>query len=227
MKQIFQTLVGGIVGFFGIYFALSLDFTSDFSIFGLELTLFIIGIAVLLLVFSMVTIQRVKRKAKLQLRGEEEDELDSKQYKSYSDITLGSVVAMVLSVVATAIAVITEQPIWVVVAAGATLIGAIVISIITPGLIKLIYPERDLPKPGEKDYAKKLLAVSDEGERHVMLEGLYRTHNTMNLALFIALLLLMIYSVSTGVSQLFAIFVVALILIIANVQYTFSIRNKI
>lgn len=227
MKQIFQTLVGGIVGFFGMYFALSLDFTSDFSIFGLELTLFIIGIAVLLLVFSMVTIQRVKRKAKLQLRGEEEDELDSKQYKSYSDITLGSVVAMVLSVVATAIAVITEQPIWVVVAAGATLIGAILISIITPGLIKLIYPERDLPKPGEKDYAKKLLAVSDEGERHVMLEGLYRTHNTMNLALFIALLLLMIYSVSTGVSQLFAIFVVALILIIANVQYTFSIRNKI
>lgn len=227
MKQIFQTLVGGIVGFFGMYFALSLDFTSDFSIFGLELTLFITGIAVLLLVFSMVTIQRVKRKAKLQLRGEEEDELDSKQYKSYSDITLGSVVAMVLSVVATAIAVITEQPIWVVVAAGATLIGAIVISIIIPGLIKLIYPERDLPKPGEKDYAKKLLAVSDEGERHVMLEGLYRTHNTMNLALFIALLLLMIYSVSTGVSQLFAIFVVALILIIANVQYTFSIRNKI
>nr|WP_316047208.1 hypothetical protein [Planococcus glaciei] len=60
-----------------------------------------------------------------------------------------------------------------------------------------------------------------------MLEGLYRTHNTMNLALFIALLLLIIYSVSTGVSQLFAIFVVALILIIANVQYTFSIRNKI
>ncbi|SDG83818.1 Protein of unknown function [Planococcus glaciei] len=227
MKQIFQTLVGGIVGFFGMYFALSLDFTSDFSIFGLELTLFITGIAVLLLVFTMVTIQRVKRKAKLQLRGEEEDELDSKQYKSFSDITLGSVVAMVLSVVATAIAVITEQPIWVVVAAGATLIGAIVISIITPGLIKLIYPERDLPKPGEKDYAKKLLAVSDEGERHVMLEGLYRTHNTMNLALFIALLLLMIYSVSTGVSQLFAIFVVALILIIANVQYTFSIRNKI
>ena len=134
--------------------------------------------------------------------------------------------ALVLSIVSLGAAVITEQPIWLVIVTGAAIAVATLLSTVLPAMIKVLYPDRDLPNVAEKDYAKKLLAASDEGERHVMLEGLYRTFKTLNVTLLSALLLLIIYSVGTGVSQLFAIFVIALILIIANAQYLFSIRNK-
>src|SRR5690606_41275333 len=44
------------------------------------------------------------------------------------------------------------------------------------GLMKNMYPERDLPSITDKKYAEKLLNVSDDGEKHIMLGGLYKTH---------------------------------------------------
>lgn len=38
-----------------------------------------------------------------------------------------------------------------------------------------MYPEGNLLKITEEKYAEKLLAKSDEGEKHVMLHGLYKS----------------------------------------------------
>lgn len=100
------------------------------------------------------------------------------------------------------------------------------ISSILPGLTKKMYPERDLPSLSDKQYAEKLLNVSDDGEKHVMLGGLYKTHITMNSLLLGAIVLLLFYSMASDSSQLFSIFIIVGILAITNTQYLFSIRNK-
>lgn len=226
MRLVFQMIAGAAVGFILMYLALSMNFSSDFSGFAFAFTLLLLGITILLLVLGMVSIVQMNKKAKMTLSGDEEDERDRWQYKRYSDTTLGGTVALVLSIVSLGVAVITEQPIWLLVVVMVTTLAASLLTTVVPAMIKVIYPDRKLPNVAEKDYAKKLLAASDEGERHVMLEGLYRTFTTLNVTLLLALVLLIVYSVGTGVSQLFAIFVIALILIIANAQYLFSIRNK-
>ena len=226
MRLIFHAIAGAATGFILMYLALSMNFSSDFSRFAFEFTLLLLGIVILLLVFGVTSIVQMNKKAKMTLSGDEEDKRDIWQYKRYSDTSLGGTVALVLSIVSLGIAIITEQPIWLVIVTSVAIAVATLLSTVLPAMIKVLYPDRDLPKVAEKDYAKKLLAASDEGERHVMLEGLYRTFTTLNVTLLSALLLLIVYSVATGVSQLFAIFVIALILIIANAQYLFSIRNK-
>src|SRR5690606_15958658 len=94
------------------------------------------------------------------------------------------------------------------------------------GLMKNMYPERDLPSITDKKYAEKLLNVSDDGEKHIMLGGLYKTHITMNSLLLGAIVLLLFYSIASDSSQLFSIFIIVGILAITNTQYQFSIRNK-
>lgn len=226
MRHIYQAIAGAAVGFIVMYFALSVNLSSDFSGFAFELTLILLGITGLLLVFGIVGIVHINHKAKIPLTGDEEDERDVRQYKRYSDTTLGVTVALVLSIVSAGVAIITEQPVWLLVVNIVAILAAILLTMVVPAMIRIIYPDRELPKVGEKNSAKKLLAASDEGERHVMLEGLYVTFTTLNVTLLLALILFIIYSVSTGVSQLFAIFVIALVLIIANAQYVFAIRNK-
>ena len=70
------------------------------------------------------------------------------------------------------------------------------------------------------------MEMSDEGERHVMLQGIYKAFTSINSLLFFAVLALIGYSVISGVSQLFGIFSILLILMVINVQYMLNIRNK-
>lgn len=73
---------------------------------------------------------------------------------------------------------------------------------------------------------KNFLEVSDEGERHVMLIGFYKSYNLMNFVLFIAIVLSTFYSITTNHSQLFSIILIGIVLIIVNGKYCFSVRNK-
>lgn len=59
-----------------------------------------------------------------------------------------------------------------------------------------------------------------------MLGGLYKTYLTMNSLLFASILLLLFYSILSGTSQLFGIFLIVAVLTVANVHYMLSIRNK-
>jgi len=61
-----------------------------------------------------------------------------------------------------------------------------------------------------QEYEEKLLAISDEGEKHVMLIGFYKSYNLMSVALLIAIVLTTFYSISTDHSQLFSIKVMSL-----------------
>ncbi|PID22833.1 hypothetical protein CSV61_04105 [Sporosarcina sp. P3] len=226
MRMIIWTLVGAVVGFFGMYAALSIDFKAGFSPIGFELNIVLIAITLLLFVFIAVSSTQMKKKAGLTLTGVDEDERDVWQYKKFSDLNLCNTIALIVSIVALGVSIITDQPAWLLLTSGGILLLSIVFSMLVPGLMKTVYPDRELPSASEKNFAKKLLDASDEGEKFVMLQGYYKTFNTMNLSLIIALMLCILYSVGTGDSQLFSIFIVGLILIITNAQYLLTIRNK-
>ncbi|MBB4824826.1 hypothetical protein HNO89_002052 [Sporosarcina luteola] len=226
MRVFVMLLLGAVVGFFGMYAALSFNVIINFNSIAFAITLTLIAINVLLVGFVMVSKRQMNHMGNLVLSGEEEDMRDVWQYKRYSDMTLCSTASFLIGIGAVAISIITGQAIWLTIASSVITSIAALLSVVVSSSITKLYPERSLPSVSEKDYANKFLAASDEGERYVMLQGLYRAFTTMNNALIIALLLFIIYSVSTGDSQLFAIFVIVLVLIGANARYHLFIRKK-
>lgn len=226
MRLLIFGLIGALVGFLGMYAAINFDFTQGFPPIAFEVNILLTVITFALLVFTIISTVQMKKKATLILTGDEEDQRDVWQYKRFSDVSLCNVAAFILSIMAAAISIITVQPSWLLLLSGFAVLVSTFFSVTGSALAQTIYPERELPSPSEKNYAKKLLAVSDEGEKFVMLQGLYKTFNTMNMVLTFSLFLLIIYSVGTGDSQLFSIFVIGLILIGTNAQYLFTIRNK-
>ncbi|MBJ7898277.1 DUF3169 family protein, partial [Bacillus atrophaeus] len=104
-----------------------------------------------------------------------------KQYRTFTDLTLANTVSTILSIVAIGMAIVTEQPIWLIVVNAALFLITIILSYTAISVLKLVYPNRNLPSPSDKDYGKKLLAISDEGEKHVMLDGLFHTYQMMNI----------------------------------------------
>ncbi|WP_411842874.1 DUF3169 family protein [Salinicoccus sp. HZC-1] len=156
----------------------------------------------------------------------DEDALDRYMYRKYTDISLNINIGLVLSILVMGVAIIQQTDAWIYIAAAVTMLAALIFLFLLPTLLPVMYPERDLPSSTDSKFADKLLAASDEGERHVMLEGLYKTFNTMNATLFIGLVLLMMYSISTGDNQTFGMVIVAAVLIISNIKYVTSIRDK-
>ncbi|WP_223632661.1 DUF3169 family protein [Planococcus sp. 4-30] len=221
-----QLLIGSLIGFFGMLAVLDGDIRIDLSPYAYAGNIIILAIAAALVVFSAYCYFSVRILAKQDLTGDEEDAAEGRMYKKYSDASLSSTLAILLSLASMSLSILTIQPLWLLLLGFVLIVFSFNISIILPGLMKNMYPERDLPTISDKKYAEKLLNVSDDGEKHVMLGGLYKTHITMNSLLLGAIVLLLFYSMASESSQLFSIFIIIGILAITNMQYQFSIRNK-
>lgn len=226
MKSFANFFIGAVFGFFIIYPFLALEFELTMLDIAYELIWILGTISLILLVLAIVGMLQIKRKASSPLEGEEEDDRDKWQYKKFSDVSLVGNISMIFSIITFSIVIVTKQELFLTICALILVLISGASSYVSPYLMKVMYPERDLPKASDKDYTKKLLASSDEGERHVMLEGLYYTFNSTNLLLVGAMIILTVYSVSSEQSQLFAIFIIGLILITINTQYILQIRNK-
>ncbi|NBA12635.1 DUF3169 family protein, partial [Weissella confusa] len=94
-------------------------------------------------------------------------------------------------------------------------------------VLKRVYPNRHLPSPTDKDYGKKLLAISDEGEKHVMLDGLFHTFQMMNILLTGAMFILIVYSLGANHSHRFSILVIGLVLVSLNANDMLMIRHRL
>ncbi|UXR78489.1 MULTISPECIES: DUF3169 family protein [unclassified Staphylococcus] len=57
------------------------------------------------------------------------------------------------------------------------------------------------PKVGEKQYTEKVLALMDEGERHITLVSMYKVYTMNSAFLMIGILLLSFFSIESGVNQ--------------------------
>ncbi|MEH7735357.1 DUF3169 family protein [Bacillus pumilus] len=226
MKTVYKMLLGALLGFLGAYCLLAAEFEMTLLDVAFEATLVISGLTIILIVYCFSGISRMKKRVSLSVSGDEEDELEVKQYRTFTDSTLANTVSTILSIIATGMAIVTEQPIWLILVNVALFIVTIISSYVAISVLQLVYPNRNLPSPSDKDYSKKLLAISDEGEKHVMLGGLFHTYQMMNILLTSAMFILIVYSLGANHSQLFSIIVIGLALIILNANYMFRIRNR-
>ncbi|MGG1695855.1 DUF3169 family protein [Bacillus zhangzhouensis] len=226
MKTVYKILLGALLGFLGAYCLLAAEFEMTLLDIAFEATLVISGLTILLIIYCFSGISRMKKRVSLSVSGDEEDELEAKQYRTFTDLTLANTVSTILSIVAIGMAIVTEQPIWLIVVNAALFLITIILSYTAISVLKLVYPNRNLPSPSDKDYGKKLLAISDEGEKHVMLDGLFHTYQMMNILLTGSMFIMILYSLGANHSQLFSIIVIGLVLIILNAYYMLKIRNR-
>ncbi|WP_342491198.1 DUF3169 family protein [Bacillus sp. FSL R5-0422] len=226
MKTVYKMLLGALLGFLGAYCLLAAEFEMTLLDVAFEATLVISGLTIVLIVYCFSGISRMKKRVSFSVSGDEEDELEAKQYRTFTDSTLANTVSTILSIIAIGMAIVTELPIWLILVNVALFIITIISSYVALSVLKLVYPNRNLPSPTDKDYNKKLLAISDEGEKHVMLGGLFHTYQMMNILLTGAMFILIVYSLGANHSQLFSIIVIGIVLILLNANYMFKIRNR-
>lgn len=226
MKVFGQMLIAAVVGFLGMYILLSGSENNAFLLPVTAITMVLIIISLIGTMVGLMMIVQIKNRSKEQVVGEAEDERDRLFYTKFSDASMATSIGMILGVSSISVSVITNQEMWMIISAGVALIINMIVYPFVTATIKYVYPDRELPPNGDKEYGKKLLAMSDEGERHIMLEGLFKAFFSINSLLPLAILLLMFYSVATGESQLFGVIVITLIFIFVNTRYLFSIRNK-
>ncbi|MFL0435428.1 DUF3169 family protein [Bacillus pumilus] len=226
MKTVYKMLLGALLGFLGAYCLLAAEFEMTLLDVAFEATLVISGLTIVLIVYCFSGISRMKKRVSFSVSGDEEDELEAKQYRTFTDSTLANTVSTILSIIAIGMAIVTELPIWLILVNVALFIITIISSYVALSVLKLVYPNRNLPSPTDKDYNKKLLAISDEGEKHVMLGGLFHTYQMMNILLTNAMFILIVYSLGANHSQLFSIIVIGVVLILLNANYMFRIRNR-
>lgn len=227
MKKFIGSLfIGGIVGWFIASGADGSSFTLSLYSIAFEISVLFSAISLLLIGMSFVNIAKLKSLANKEVTGDEEDVKEDRLYKLFSDMTLASTVSVILSIVAFAVIAITDQSIVLTIIVAATAFSAAMINYRSPSYMKYVHPERDFPSVNDKEYAKKLFEMSDEGERHIMLQGLYKSFTIGNALLLFAMIGCVFYSVYSNESQLFSIIVMALILIVMNMQYMLKVRNR-
>ena len=81
------------------------------------------------------------------------------------------------------------------------------------------------PKIGEKQYTEKLLALMDDGERHITLVSMYKVYTINTMLLSLAIMLLGIMSIGTGMNHTLSIIVLLIILSYNVFGYHFKVRK--
>ncbi len=229
-KIFLGAMVGAVFAYIVMYF--SMNSSSGLSIswgslnLPFQMMILLLVISGSLTIFNAVTCVNIIKKSKIQVTGDEEDELAELQDKRYGDGMLAANIAMYTSIGLLALVSITDQPnTFIFISLGLALVS-LSMMFITAELAKVIDPNREYPSVNDKQYAEKLMEMSDDGERHIMLQGLFKAFTSINMLLFFAVLALIAYSVISGVSQLAGIFLILLILIFTNAKYMLSIRKK-
>lgn len=228
MKMWLKMLVFAACGFVSsillikVFKGLQFDFSQN----AVPIVIAIFVIISFLWMRSFVLFRQIKVLKDKDVYGDEEDEVDVLKYKKIADVSFLASAGAIFSVLALCITVITDLSLTFIVAALVVFIVSYMFASFIPRFGKWMYPERDLPNSSERNFSEKLLVASDEGEKHVILIGLYKSYNLFSLTLVIGIFLATFYSVVTENSQLFSIVVMSMVLILAQGKYYFSIRNK-
>ncbi|QLK85266.1 DUF3169 family protein [Staphylococcus sp. 17KM0847] len=86
------------------------------------------------------------------------------------------------------------------------------------------YDQR-FPKVGEKQYTEKVLAIMDEGERHITLLSMYKTYSINISLLIIGIIVLGCYSISSQSNQSVGMFILIVLFIYNAFAYMLKVRN--
>ncbi len=224
MNAIKQYTISGVIGFLIVWAIILIPFTKlGFPITMVTISLFVI--VIISWIYNFFVAKHINKLINNELEGDAEDEAEDKLSKKFYEYSFSMNAGAIISVLALAFAMIELSLILITIAIVMT-IASYTLSSYMMHLMKKAYPERDLPDHSDEDYSKKLLEISDEGERYLMLEGLYKVYQFANAAFLFAIIGIALYSVVSGDSQLFSMIVISIILLIMNGMYAFSVRNK-
>ncbi|RLL46696.1 DUF3169 family protein [Oceanobacillus piezotolerans] len=223
MKFILQFFISGVAGFFSVYVLMSF---SDVHFAGEVTVLGLIAISIILTALSIFRFQKIKLLNKQNFSGEEEDEVEDRKYKMFADYSLFANISFVLSILALSLSIIVTHNVILTIASLILLIITYFLIHYMTRLMQHVYPERNIPSKSDPDYAQSVLDLADDGEKHVILDGLYKSQGLLNLSLIIAISLATVYSVSGEESQIFSIILMAIVLLVVNGKYLLVIRNK-
>lgn len=229
IKTIMSYILYAIVGFVTVIIIVNIDQVQDIEIEGLGFTINIVTLfaAAAAALFGIIGYFQLRKRASDRDENTDEDALDEYMYKKYTDNSMALMITTILSVVSMGSGIIYETSTFLTIASLVVLIAGLIFMSLLPSLIKTMYPEReDLPDASDSNFNEKLYNASDEGEKLIMAEGLYKVFISMNSLLFAAVVVLMIYSVITGDNQMLGMIMIAAILIYSNVTYALSIRDK-
>lgn len=230
MKIVLKFLIGAVVGFavtYGILFGKDhFNLNIDFHPYAKNIAIFLLVVVFGLCAFSLQFRTQIKLLSKQTFAGEEEDRVDELKNKKFSDFTYFTAAGATISLFIICMVLIMDLPNAILIAALVGLIVSIILSFSNTSLMKLVYPDREMPSTSDPDYAEKLINMSDEGERHIILHGLYKAFNSANFYMVGAIILALFYSIASGSNQIFSIALMTIILLIINGKYILSIRNK-
>lgn len=230
MKFLLKMLLYAAIGFAAGYLTLELLYGRN-SEGLLETIYFWLSIVMIVLAAALLVYAFIRRKKLIKLTNDKnrtmnEDDFDVYSYNAFNIITVTTAVPLVLSLIALAIQTMAAENPWLV---GFTIILLFIsgfMNLQASALINIIYPDKDLPEPGDKKYNQKLLAASDEGELFIMTKALYSSWTLTSMLLFFAMIMMIFYSFVTDESQIFSIVIIGLIMIISQLKYSYEIREK-
>ena len=213
---------------FGVLFVIMFIFApfEGWSIILHEIILFLFIVIVIISIYSVILSRQIIKISKNNYIGDKEDEMDAIVYRKFSDYSLFGNIALVLSLISLSISIIIKESLVIVIISVLLVIISYIINMGILYLIKHVYPERNLPSPTEKNYAEKLLESSDDGEKHIILNGLHKSFGVINILLVFAIIFATIYTIQTDNSQVFSIIMIGIIMIWQNITYYLTIRNK-
>ncbi|CEA01664.1 hypothetical protein BN1048_01450 [Jeotgalicoccus saudimassiliensis] len=230
MKFTLKIILYGAIGFAAGYLILELlygrntDATLEVIYYWLSIVMIVLAAA--LLIYAFIRRRKLIKLTNDKNRTMNEDDFDVYSYNAFNIITVTTAVPLVLSLIALAIQTMAAENPWLV---GFTIILLFIsgfMNLQASALINIIYPDKDLPKPGDKKYNQKLLAASDEGELFIMTKALYSSWTLTSMLLFFAMIMMIFYSFVTDESQIFSIVIIGLIMIISQLKYSYEIREK-
>ncbi|WP_436861742.1 DUF3169 family protein [Staphylococcus caeli] len=81
------------------------------------------------------------------------------------------------------------------------------------------------PKQGEEQYTEKILAIMDEGERHITLVSMFKIYHYNLVIVITGGIILGLFSLSTGINQSAGLFILIILFIYNAFGYTLKVRK--
>ncbi|MBD3109861.1 DUF3169 family protein [Bacillus sp. AGMB 02131] len=226
LKILIFALIGAVIGFASAASISKVDVFKFFSDHITTISYFLLGLFIILILYSFVLVFQFKSIESKNAQGEEEDEKDALLNKKYCDLSLTYSASLIISIINLSIVLIKVENLVLLIANFICFISAIIFQKFSHSLFIKLNPKRNIPKISDKNYEKKLLDIMDDGEEQVMLGGLYKAFNFLNTGIFLAICLAVAYSLIAKESQMFSILLLCSLLLLSNVIYMVTIRQK-
>jgi|GEM_PF-2458774 len=178
------------------------------------------------LILARLNIWKAEQGSLMEVSMEEEDSHQvSLERKAYTAATYIQI-AMSISFTALLIGFLLlrdSQPV-IVFASAILMVVSIASFIPSEKIVKITNPNFKFPDPQSKNYHEEYFEQFDDGEKYVMLKGLFHLYQLVIWGLVFLAFGLMFYSVFTGNSQLVGIIGIGALLMLIQVSYTISLK---